>query len=65
MMVDVFVHENGPLLRFERAKERMWVLGAACCTLRDEDIDSSDEMGAFELQVALPGVHREEFRRGR
>ena len=29
VMVDVFVHENGPLLRLERAKERMWVLGAA------------------------------------
>jgi hypothetical protein len=29
VMVDVLVHENGPLLRLERPKERMWVLGAA------------------------------------
>jgi hypothetical protein len=49
MMVDVFVHENGPLLRFERTKERMWVPGAAGCALGDEAIDSSDEMGAFAL----------------
>jgi hypothetical protein len=49
MMVDMFVHENGPLLRFERTKERMWVPGAAGCALCDEAIDSSDEMGAFVL----------------
>ena len=49
MMVDVFVHENGPLLRFERAKEGMWVPGAAGCALGDEAIDSSDEMDAFAL----------------
>ena len=29
MMIDVLVHENGPLLRFERTEERVWVLGAA------------------------------------
>jgi hypothetical protein len=49
MMVDVFVHKNGPLPRFERAKERMWVPRAAGCALGDEAIDSSDEMGAFAL----------------
>jgi hypothetical protein len=64
MMVDVFVHENGPLLRFERTKERMWVLGAASCALGHEAIDSCDELGTFALEVALCGVRREEFRLG-
>jgi hypothetical protein len=62
MMVDMFVHENGPLLRFERTKERVWVPGAASCTLVDEAIDSRDELGALALEVALRGVRREEFR---
>jgi len=65
MMVDMFVGKNGPLPRFERTKERMRVLGAAGCPLFDEAIDSSDEMGAFTLEVALRGMRREEFRRGR
>jgi hypothetical protein len=64
MMVDVFVHEDGPLLRFERTKERVWVLGAACCAPGGEAIDSCDELGAFALEVALCGVRREELLRG-
>jgi len=61
-MVDVFVHENGPLLRFERTKERMWVLGAASCALVGKTIDRCDELGPFAFEVALCGVHREEVR---
>src|SRR5271165_6090260 len=64
MMVDVFIHQNGPLLRFQPTKERMWVLGAASCALGDEPIDSCDELAAFALEVALCRVRREEFRRG-
>ena len=64
MMVDVFVHENGPLMRIERTKERMWVLGTASCARIGKAIDSSDELGALALEVALCEVRREEFRRG-
>ena len=64
VMVDVFVHENRPLLWFERTKERMWVLGAASCTRRDKAIDSFDELFAFAAEFALCGVRREEFRCG-
>ena len=53
MMVEVFAHEDGPLLRFERTKERVWVLRAACCALGCEAIDSCDELGAFALEIAL------------
>jgi hypothetical protein len=63
-MVDVFVHENGPLMRIERTKERMWVLGTASCARIGKAIDSSDELGALALEVALCEVRREEFRRG-
>ena len=65
VVVDVFVHENGPLLWFERTEERMWVLGAAGCAPGDEAIDGPDKLGAFEFQVALCGVRREELGRGR
>ena len=65
VMVDVFVHENRPLLWFEGTKERMWVLGTASCTRGDKPIDSFDELGAFALEFALSGVRLEEFRRGR
>ena len=64
MMVDVFVQENGPLMRIERTKERMWVLGTASCARIGKAIDSSDELGALALEVALCEVRREEFRRG-
>src|SRR6201995_913682 len=63
-MVDVFVHENRPLLWVERTKERMWVLGAASCTRGDEAIDSFDELHAFVLEFALYGVRSKKFRRG-
>jgi hypothetical protein len=49
MMVYMFVHEKGPLLRFERAKERVWVPGAAGGALGNEAIDGPGEMGAFAL----------------
>ena len=64
VMVDVFVHENRPLLWFERTEERMWVLGAASCTRGDEAIDSFDELHAFALEFALYGVRSKKFRRG-
>lgn len=64
VMVDVFVHENRPLLWFERTKERMWVFGAASCAGGEKAIDSSDELGASALEFALCGVRHEEFRRG-
>ena len=60
-MVDVFVHENSPLIWFERTKERVWVLGAASCTRGDKAVDSFDELGAFAFEFALCGIRREEF----
>ena len=63
MMVDVFVHEDGPLLRFERTKERMWVLGAARCAFIGEAINRCDEIAAFSLEVALGVVRGKELRR--
>jgi hypothetical protein len=63
MMVDVFVHENGPLMRIERTKERMRVLGTASCARMGKAIDSSDELGALALEVALCEVRREAYHR--
>ena len=56
---------NGPLLRFERTKERMWVPGAARCAFIGEAIDRRDEIAAFSLEVALGVVCGKELRRRR
>jgi hypothetical protein len=50
MMIEVFVHQNGPLLRFEWTKERMWVLGAARCAFVGEAVDRCDQRAAFSAQ---------------
>src|SRR4051794_1111283 len=39
MMIDVLVHENGPLLRFESAEERVGVTGAARGSLTCKAVD--------------------------
>ena len=65
MVIDVFVHENGPLLRFERTKERVWVLGATRCAVGGEAVDRCDELSAFSLEVALCVVRGKELRRRR
>ena len=64
VMVQVFVHENRPLLRLERAEEGVWVGGAAGRADGDKAIDCLEEPGAFALEVRLGGVGQEEFRRG-
>ena len=53
MMIKVFVHENGPLLRVEWTEERVWVLGAACDSLSGEAVDGCEELRAFALKLAL------------
>lgn len=64
VMVDVFVHQNRPLLRFERTKERMWMLRAPNCAGRRKAIDRLHQLGAFALEVALCGVRHKQFWRG-
>ena len=64
VMVDVFVHENRPLLWLERTKERMWVFRAAGRAGGGKAIDRFKELGAFMLEFAPRGVGREEFGRG-
>ena len=64
VMVQVFVHENRPLLRLERAEEGVWAGGAAGRAVGDKAIDCLQEPSAFDLEVRLGGVGQEEFRRG-
>jgi len=61
MMVKVFVHEDGPLLRLKRAKKWMWVPGAARRALAYEIVYYSVEPGAFALNITFSGVHRPKF----
>ena len=61
MMINVLVHENGPLLRFERTEERVWVLGAARSASGREAIDGCDELVAFTLEVVPCKARRKEF----
>src|ERR1700759_4271080 len=58
MMVDVFVHQNRPLLWLKRTEERMWVLGAARRAFLGEAIDRRDETPAFLFEIAPGGVRR-------
>ncbi len=53
MMVDMFVHENGPLLRIERTEKRVWVLRTAFGALGGEAFDCCNEPRAFALEFAL------------
>ena len=64
-MVEVLVHEYGPLLWLEPTKEGMRMLGAGASPFCGETIDSSDEPGAFLFEITGCGVLREEFTRGR
>lgn len=53
MMIDVLVHENGPLLRFEWAEERLRVTGAARGALTGKAVDCCDEPGTFAYEFAV------------
>lgn len=59
VMVEMFVHENGPLLRFKRTKERMWVSRGAGCALSDKAINCCHELDPFVFEVAPCGICRE------
>jgi hypothetical protein len=61
MMVKVFVHEYGPLMRFEWSKERMGVSGGASCALSDKAIDRCEQLDALSLEVAFCRVRCEKF----
>src|SRR4051794_22306665 len=65
MMIDVLVHENGPLLRFEWAEERVPVTGAARGPLTCKPVDCCYEHGSFALELALCRIRRQQLRRRR
>jgi hypothetical protein len=65
MMIEVFVHDDGPLLRFEWTKEWMGMPGAARCAFPGEAIDRCDEIAAFSLEIATSGVGGKKFRHRR
>lgn len=52
MMVEMFVHQNCPLLRFEWTEEGMRMAGAADSALASEAIDCCKEPGPLSLKVA-------------
>ena len=62
MMVDVLVHEDGPLLRVEWTEKRVRVGGAARGTLGGEALDRCDQPCAFTLEFALRRIRREQLR---
>jgi hypothetical protein len=65
VMVEVLIHEYGPLPWFESAEKRMRVVRAAGRSLCGEAIDRCDELGAFAFEVARHRSSREELRRRR
>jgi hypothetical protein len=64
-MVEVLIHEYGPLVRLQPTEKRVRVLRTAGCSFGGEAIDGCDELGAFALEVAGRRWGREEFRRRR
>lgn len=53
MMVEMFVHENGPLLRIERTEKRVRVLRAACRAPGCEAVNCCDQLDPFALELAV------------
>ena len=63
MMIHVLVHENGPLLRFEWAEERVPVTGAARGPLSCKAVDCCDKRGSFALELACCRIRRKQLPR--
>lgn len=59
VMVNVFVHEDSPLLRLEWAEERVRVISAARGALTGKAVDCRDKPGAFALELTLCRIRRE------
>ena len=64
VMVEVLVHQDGPLIRGEAAKEAVRIGGAALGSCGGEAIDQSEESQTLRLQVAMV-VNQQALRSGR
>jgi hypothetical protein len=52
-MIEMLVHQDGPLVRRERAEEAVWVTGAAIRSGGHEPADQSEQSLSFYFQISL------------
>src|SRR5580698_7801186 len=53
MMVEMFVHENSPLLRGHLSEKAVWVSRASCGAARDHTVNQSVEPVTFREEVSI------------